>query len=669
MKTTQKFKLSALSVCLSSVYGVVLAADVDVDALAKPDSSVSVGAGNWSGDRHQQGIYDGMRDKGTVGLMDADINKRDEETGTWLKLRASNLGLESREVKAEYLRQGDMGVTFEYSRTPSVSPYTFSTRLQGIGSTTQTIQTTAGTNSDISLGTKRDLYGLGFTKRINSELDLSVSFKNEDKTGSRAWGVGVSNSNPYFTAEPINSTTRQLETALNYTTKALQLSGGYYGSWYTNNNDMLTLINANGAGTTTFMSLPLDNQAHQAFLNGGYNFTSSTRGTFKVAYTHATQNQGLANQGWASSPQSLNGAVNTTLLQAGVTSRLTKDFSVLTNLRYHNVDDATPISLLASTPTNYMPWSYKTLSGKVEGTYRLPKGFSLTSGVDFNRQDRGVPTGFDAQRAVPYRYKVDETTYRVQLRRAMSETVNGAIAYLYSTRAGSSYGLTSTTLATVYSNQINPINIANRTRNKVRMSFDWTPVDALTLQMTLETAKDNYAYDHDYGVRDGSALHYGLDANYAMSENWSLNSWYSYDRNHANQVNFSLSDSLLEVDHSFGFGTRANATERLKFGSDVVWTRGTSTYQQAASQPSTLEPITNVLFRAKVFSLYTLDKHSELRFDLIHERWKTNDWTWMFANGSPFVYGGAGVADGTTVTAMPKQISNYVGARYIYRFQ
>ena len=665
MKTIQKFKLSALSICLGSAYGAALAADVDVDALTKPDSSVSVGVGNWSGDRHQLGAYDGMRDKGSVGLMDADINKRDEDTGTWLKLKASNLGLESREVKAEYLRQGDMGVTFEYSRTPSVNPNTFSTRLQGIGSTTETIPSTVGTNGEISLGTKRDLYGLGFTKRFNSEFDLVVSFKNEDKTGTRAWGAG---STPLFAVEPINSTTRQLETALNYTTKKLQLSGGYYGSWYGNNMGTSSVTVYPASTTPIFLSLPLDNQAHQAFVNGGYNFTSSTRGTFKAAYTHATQNQGLANQGWASSPQSLNGAVNTTLLQAGLTSRLTKDFSVMTNLRYHNVDDATPISLLSSTPTNYMPWSYKTTTGKIEGTYRLPKGYSLTGGVDFSRQDRGIPTGYDAQRAVPYRYKVDETTYRMQLRRAMSETVNGAIAYLYSTRAGSSYGQTSTALATVYSNQINPLNIANRTRNKIRMMLDWTPADALTLQTTLEAAKDNYGFDRIYGVRDGSALHYGFDANYAMSENWSLNSWYAYDRSHANQLNFGMSDSLMEVDHSIGFGTRANASERLKFGSDVVWTRGTSTYQQAAAQPSTLDPITNTLFRAKIFSQYTLDKQSEVRFDFIHERWKTNDWTWMFANGSAFVYG-TSPNDGTMVSAMPKQISNYVGARYIYRFQ
>ena len=65
-----------------------------------------------------------------------------------------------------------------------------------------------------------------------------------------------------------------------------------------------------------------------------------------------------------------------------------------------------------------------------------------------------------------------------------------------------------------------------------------------------------------------------------------------------------------------------------------------------------------------------MDKSTELRFDLVHERWKTNDWTWMFADMTPFRYlGAAAGGDGTTVTANQRQSSNMVSARYIYKFQ
>ena len=75
-----------------------------------PTGEVSVGAGAWSNDRRQAGVYDGMRDSKGYLLIDADILKRDDETGTWLGLKTRNLGLDNREVSAEWLRQHGKGL-------------------------------------------------------------------------------------------------------------------------------------------------------------------------------------------------------------------------------------------------------------------------------------------------------------------------------------------------------------------------------------------------------------------------------------------------------------------------------------------------------------------------------------------------------------------------------
>jgi hypothetical protein len=80
-----------------------------------------------------------------------------------------------------------------------------------------------------------------------------------------------------------------------------------------------------------------------------------------------------------------------------------------------------------------------------------------------------------------------------------------------------------------------------------------------------------------------------------------------------------------------------------------------------------LPNITNKLTRANLYGLYALEKNSELRFDYIYERWQTDDWSWLFANGTPFTYGTT--TDGTQVVMAPRQTSNFVGVRYIYRFQ
>ena len=704
MKTTQyKFRLTAISTALFTVTGLAFADEAQINELIKPDSSVSLGIGNWSGNRAQGGIYDGMRKQGAYGLLDADISKRDDVTGTWLNLKVINFGLDNRELKAEYLRQGDIGASLEYSRISRDDPLTFTTRLQGVGTTTQTVSTTAvpGPLQTVKLGTDRDLVSLGFYKNLMPDLDLNVSFKNEDKKGTRNWSRG---SAVEFLAEPINSTTRQLEITLNYATKMLQLSGGYYGSWYNNKYNMVTVQTA-GLVAPTYLSLPLDNQAHQLFLNGGYSFTPTTRGTLKIEYTRATQNehlpmQDIAGLSLAGSPQNLNGAINTTLVQLGVTSRPITELSLAANLRYHNVKDVTPVNQFvragagtcvtppsANQCADNTPTSYKTLTGKLEGTYRLPDGYSLTAGLEQRDQDRSFPVanalgagGTDNQRAAPWRAKLDETTYRLELRRSLSESVNGALAYLSSDRKGSTYVSSASGGAGAESDLINPINIADRERGKLRMVIDWAPLDKLSLQFNAENAKDTYPDNgRAFGLKNGTARLYGLDASYQFSDNWKGNAWYSYDHSQAKQMNTraaagSIKDNNLEdTGNSLGLGLRGSVSGNVAIGADLQWTRNVSKYQQTLNAAQTanmsgdLPAIENVMTKLTLFASYAIDKNTEVRFDLIHERWKTNDWTWMFAGGNPFTF--ETTTDGTTVTSDGKQSSNFIGARYIYKFQ
>ena len=86
-----------------------------------------------------------------------------------------------------------------------------------------------------------------------------------------------------------------------------------------------------------------------------------------------------------------------------------------------------------------------------------------------------------------------------------------------------------------------------------------------------------------------------------------------------------------------------------------------------AANKGPLPDIENKITRVNLHANYVLDKRSELRFDYIFERWQTDDWTWMFADRTPFTYGTT--TDGTQVLQDPRQTSNFVGVRYIYRFQ
>lgn len=696
-KSNHVFRRSVVASALIAAFGGAFAADGDIAEYTKPDSSISLGVGNWSADRRQQGQYDGMRDSGAYGLADINIAKRNDETGAWFTATGRNLGLDSRDLSIDYLRQGDIGLGFDYSRTTRDNPLEIHSGLQGKGQTQSVVTVAPGGGANLNLGVTRDATGVRFFKNLMNGLDFTASFKNEEKNGSRNWGRGGA---AEFAIEPIDSTTRQFDARLDYTSDKLQLAGGYYGSWYENHNSLVTSTFVAG-NNAYILSLPLDNQAHQVYLEGGYSFTPTTRGTFKASYGRATQDEniptrtliGVPNFSFAGAPYSLNGKVDTTLLQLGLTSRPIKDLSLVANLRYHDLDDKTPERLFIQTNAacgagqciENTPFSYRTISGKLEATYRLPDGYSLIGGVDRKDQKRSIPvgnynaSGVDLQRVVPMRSNLDETTYRLEARKSMSETVNGSISYLTTDRDGSTYKRAGAGSGGAAADNVNPINIADRTRDKWRLGLDWTPIEKLSMQFAFEDATDNYdtKANRPYGLIDGNASIYTFDANYSLNDDWSVSAWYSRDNTKAKQkygadlttaANIRTA-TLREAGDSIGLGVRGKLYSRLSMGADLQYSKTHSEYPQVSNSgvENNLSDIDNRLVRFSIFAKYALEKNSDVLFSFIHERWKTDDWTWQFSNGSPFTYGST--TDGTTVYTDKKQTANFLGLRYVYKFQ
>jgi MtrB/PioB family decaheme-associated outer membrane protein len=690
----------ALAFALASGAPALAQEDAEIAELVTPQSSVSIGAGYWTKDRPRQGIYDGMNEEGGYGLLDASIVRRDNATGTWLRLDASNVGLETRELRGEWYRQGDIGAFIEYSRIPRENPYTFLTGVQGIGTSTLRVPAIGSPAlSEVHLGTVRDRTGLGFSKSLGGGLGFRVHLQNEDKSGTRQWGRGGA---AEFAVEPIDSNTRQLEAVLSYNSRTWQLQGGYYGSWYSNNIKIVdTALTTVAPATQYWLSQPLDNQAHQFFANGGYNFSQRTRGTFKLAYTRATQDEtipvGTGVATFAGAPTNLDGRLDTTLAQLGLSSRLTDAFSWLASLRYYDSNEKTPQRRIiqtnpaCATPSQCVdntPLRYENLTGKVEGTYRFMQGLSLLGGIEQSNTDRRIPVGsptgtIDLQRWVPWRAEVEETTYRVQLRRSLSETLNGSLAYLHSKRDGSEFTLTNEPPHTDF---INPIHIADRDRDKVRLMLDWVPLEPLTLTFNAEYAKDDYGYTtaRPYGLREGEATLFSLDAVYSLTENWQVSAWYSRDNTEATQLGFRNASpveaekraNLEDTGDNVGLGLRGRLMTQLRVGGDFLYSKNVNRYPETLTPPTAgypagvvgpLPDITNKLVRLNLFASYAVRKNTEVRLDYTHERWRSDDWSWYFADRTtPFTYGTA--TDGTTVIDPKRQTADFVGVRFIHRF-
>jgi len=247
-------------------------------------------------------------------------------------------------------------------------------------------------------------------------------------------------------------------------------------------------------------------------------------------------------------------------------------------------------------------------------------------------------------------------------------------------RNGTSYTPASNPAGEPLQQNINPLNIADRTRDKWRAMVDWSPAEKLSFQFALEDAKDDYGGPNAYGLQEGTGRLYSVDGSYQFNSTWQIHAWFTRDENKANEITQQSAtvtkfNDLSEVGDSFGVGVNGKVSSKLKVGAKAEQFRSVNKYNQnivGATLPATQVPtpdITNTLLRFNLFADVPVQKNADVRINLIHEKWSTNDWSWtMFpASGpTPWAYGTA--TDGTTVNANPKQNSTFVGVRYIYRF-
>jgi MtrB/PioB family decaheme-associated outer membrane protein len=725
--------------------------DADAAQLATPQSSVSAGAGVVSGDRADRslfGQYNGLRKDDAYLMLDFLYVKRDEDTGTWTLVEGRNLGLETRELRGLMERQGNWKIYGEYGELVRYYPRTINTGLQGAGTTAPIVALlpVRGTGSDLDLKTERKKASAGGEKWITPRLLLEVTFTNEDKTGARIFGKGFTCASatapppicPTLPAganqwallmlpEPIDSTTRQFEAKLNFFGDRFAISAGYYGSFYANNNGTLnpTVIGnlnnplgqpmgtptgvALSAGLRNILQLPMglppDSQAHQFSLSGNYAFTPTTRATFKYAYTHATQHDDFAKNGYTDAPPGVSnygGVLDTTLAQVGLTSRPLPKLSLSANLRYEDREDKSPLALYNLEGANHFTngtYSLKKTAGKLEGSYQLPADLRATLGVDYESLDRGQfsspqcidlgdgPCVGDSIAGITaLRAKTRETSYRAELRRSMSETMSGSVSIIHADRDGSSWlrpnalpvtGTTAVDDQAIFNRTgIFPSIFMDRKRDKVKALVDWSPSERVSLQLTLEDGKDKYSAPTTKGLQETGMRLYGIDASFAVSENWKASAYYTYSEQTLNVAHSTGYIAALEDRNSTaGVSLAGKLMPKLQVGADLLFINDRNIYAQtldsAASaaniaflaQSGGLPDVTFRNFRLKVFGKYALQKNADMRVDVVHDRSRLNEWTWGY-NGVPFVY-----SDNTTVGLKPDQKVTFVSVVYVYRWR
>ncbi len=637
--------------------------DDEAFRLKTPESNFVFGAGYLSKDNQRFGQYTGLRDEGLYGLLDLDWVSRDDATGTWLRLGGRNLGLDHREADIEWLRQGQWGLTAAYSETPRYNPYFMNTALAGIGSNDLAVG--GPVLDDVQLKTRRQAFTLGAIRHFLRNFAFEVNFRQEQKNGARQFARGTPGAME-FLAEPIDQTMRQMEATMTYVGARLQLVGGYYATAFDNANTALDIVGgapALSGGTSPFtpVALPPDNSSQQLFMSGGYNFTRGTRATFKVAYSRLTQDDEFILPS-VTGRTDLGGRVDVTLLQAGITARPLPQLSLLANLRYEDRNDKTPIAqyFTGAGPTSTFngdnePRSIRTTVAKAEAGYSLPWMMRLTAGLDYEEKERNS----SPVRVVSARHETREVSYRAELRRSLAETLTGALSYVHSDRDGSPFLTTVLNDGTAGSNLVAPLHLADRNRDKLRLLLDWTPLEPLSLQLLADYAEDEYG-GRQLGLQAGHARYYSLDATYILTDDWQATAWGSRGATRARQLTQTnaptgqfWSADLRNSDKAFGVDIRGKLTARLDIGAGLQRFDYRDEYDMAAVTGAAIAPIPDIFTRqttVNLFAAYTLSPNAGLRLDVVHDRWRSDDWTW-----TNWVY-----TDGTRLLQEPNQKASFV---------
>ena len=706
---TRKVLVLALMAAFGSAH-----ADEEIDKLIKPDTaSVSAGVAGALGSRKDRSIfgqYNGWSDTDSAVLLDFEYVKREDATGTWTKAEGRNLGQDNRELRFTSEVQGQYRVTGEYNEQVRHDPLTLNTGLQGIGSTTPTAVKllTPGAGSDVNLDLKRKAYSLSSLVWISPNFTAQSSVKVEDKDGARLSGIGGYCSDviaPFCSAanstvsalfllpEPVKSTTKQFEIELHYFKDKLSLTGGYYGSYYEGANNSVGLGVAPGvlaavpgvteaalaSNLSQAFALPPDNQAHQFYLSGTYALQPTTRANFKVALTHATQNESFGNLGVGS----LDGAIDTTLVQAGLTMRPMSELTLNFSGRYEDKEDKTRLgkylvdgagTLYTNTPNNSTR-----ASGKAEALYQFSSKYRGLLAVDYayiNRDRPVATTLIPSTSMAALRERTNEVGVRAELRRSMSETINGAVSIGHSERDGyrwyalgptSGYAFISNSAASSLSGTF-PMTMVDRNRDNFKVSADWAASEALSIQASLDQGTDHFKGPTSAGVHNADAYSFNVDASYKLDDKWALTGYVSSGQQTlgvSQQLGYTA--DLTNVSTAYGLGATGKLSSKLEVGGSLSYTEDINRYKIGMSTGAAVtNPPPDENYRGTVLKLYgkyALDKASDVQVDLIHQHVEYDQWAWG-NGGVPFTY-----TDNSTVSTQPVQNVTVIGVRYVYKFK
>ena len=551
--------LAAGSALAEPLFYVPLTRGADMSRYA--DNFVEAGVGYSDENSFKFGEFTGVRKDEAFFIGNANVRLRPGNDGTYFNGYAYNVGIPSYELGAEGGRQGKWGLNASYQQIPR---YQFDdTRFvfDGLGSSRLTLPagfpglagqppTQAAAIDpylrEYDVDTKRDILKVGGKVALGGGFDVSISYRQDDRDGSKLVGAVMGNSggNPrsVIVPYPISDKTQQIEAAVHWSSKDAQATLAYWYSRYENDNSSFTWQNpysiiTGWSGNSGFptgygrLGAMPSNDFQQIQLSGAWNVTPTTRLNGLVAYSIAKQNESFLPYTINTADQtpgttltvpnalprgSLDGELKNTTVDLSLFSRPMPKVTVKAAYRYQERKNNTPEDVYAyvgGDTTNQDPVVNDSINstrirrnlppGTTENRFKLDADYALGRGT--------ILRGWYQWQKIDYEKASDElrtdTTdnqFGAELRKVMGDGVTGALRYVFQQRRGSDYNNSAPYIASyttaVTTAQPIPDNIptlrhyfvGDYDNNLIRAEGAWSPTDQLSLTGRADWYKRDY---------------------------------------------------------------------------------------------------------------------------------------------------------------------------------
>jgi len=622
---------------------------------------IDLGLGFVSDDAFRFGHQTGLNDKGLYLIGNTSTHYQDEDANYW-DLNVRNVGIGSRWLSTEGGQQGKYKFWLEYdeipylatdsARSPFIGKGTASLSLPDDwipGDTTDAMPALRSSLRKLQLDSERTSYRLGTTLHTGLFGETySLKFSRHQQDGISASGVAFGINDAFSSQStllpvPIDYITDQLELDVAYTAPNWQARLGYYGSFFKNANPRLQWQNpyADPASDTATGQLALapDNEFHQLYFSGGYQFNTTTRATWYSATGIMLQDENFLP--YSSNPslnsgnlpeRSLDAKARTWTFNGNVFSQPAPKLNWNISYAHNEYDNKANQAIWDYVVTDAMQsltqrrnpvYSFRTRSLKAKTRYRLHSSNNILAGVDYRINERN-------NQAVS---KTNERTAWAKWRYKPGPTVDMAVKLAKAQRDGSNYQAL-TEIIEPENTLLRKYNLADRDRDTLGAVFSYTPLNTLNLGLNVDYSRDDYT-ESVLGLTRADRYNYSFDAVYSLTQNVSISAFYTrehYTSEQAGSQTFTTPDwysKNKDTINTVGIGIRqTSARHPIEWGIDYVYSRAEENQTLSGSielSKQTLPETNNRLQQLQFYTRYRWQKNLRLTLDIAYEKYNEDD--------------------------------------------